>query len=82
VVLGNYQHLGLFDGHDLAILSPRQHMRRHDDALGASQEYRVDSHDPLLLRDIAYYQAASHGFQKGLLAWKGARPTELQVGQQ
>jgi len=42
----------------------------------------VDSHDPLLLRDIAYYQAASHGFQKGLLAWKGARPTELQVGQQ
>ena len=37
---------------------------------------------PLLMRDIAYYQAASHGFQKGLLAWKGARPTELQVGQQ
>ena len=42
----------------------------------------MDSHDPLLQRDIAYYQAASHDFQHGLLAWKGARPTELQVSQQ
>lgn len=30
VVVGNYQHLGLFDGKDLAILSPRQGLRRHD----------------------------------------------------
>ncbi len=71
VLIGNYQHLGLFDGQNLAILSPRGHMRRHDDALGASHEYRVDNRDPLLQRDIAYYQAASHDFQKHLLAWKG-----------
>lgn len=70
VLLGNYQHLGLFDGHDLAILSPRQVMRRHDDALGASRERSVANDDPLLQRDIAYYQAASHGFRHQLLSWQ------------
>lgn len=81
VLLGNYQHLGLFDGHDLAILSPQKHLRRHDDALGQSRESNVDSSDPLLQRDIAYYQAASYGFQQHLLAWK-PQAAELQVGQQ
>lgn len=73
VPIGNYQHLGLFDGRDLAILSPRRHQRRHDDALGASHEYRVDERDPLLRRDIAYYQAASHAFRNRLLSWQGDR---------
>jgi len=74
-VVGNYQHLGLFDGNDLAILSPRRGMRRHDDALGESREKRVTEDDPLIRRDIAYYQGASHAFQNRLLAW---RPTEDQ----
>ena len=69
-LIGNYQHLGLFDGESLAILSPRRGMRRHDDALGLSHEMKADSSDPLLQRDIAYYQGASHAFQAGLLAWK------------
>ncbi len=69
-VIGNYQHLGLFDGTSLAILSPRRAMRRHDDALGSSHEVRSNSGDPLLQRDIAYYQGASHHFRKGLLAWR------------
>ncbi|VXC55157.1 LTA synthase family protein [Pseudomonas sp. 8O] len=68
-LLGNYQHLGLFDGQNLAILSPRRGMRRHDDALGLSHESRSDGSDPLLRRDIAYYQGASHAFSKGLMAW-------------
>ncbi len=68
-VIGNYQHLGLFDGKDLAILSPRRTMRRHDDALGESRESRVGADDPLIRRDIAYYQGASHAFRNGLLAW-------------
>ncbi|WP_296272308.1 LTA synthase family protein [Pseudomonas sp. UBA6323] len=68
-LLGNYQHLGLFDGKDLAILSPRRGMRRHDDALGLSHESRSDGDDPLLRRDIAYYQGASHAFGKHLMAW-------------
>ena len=77
-LLGNYQHLGLFDGQNLAILSPRQGMRRHDDALGLSHEWRVDDADPLLRRDIAYYQGASHAFGKRLIAWQ----PEIQPGQQ
>ncbi|GAB7530692.1 LTA synthase family protein [Pseudomonas sp. 3A(2025)] len=71
VVLGNYQHLGLFDGNNLAILSPRNGLRRHDDALGESREQLSSASDPLVARAIAYYQAASHGFKQGLLGWTG-----------
>ena len=41
VLIGNYQHLGLFDGSDLAILSPRGGMRVHADALGKSRKPRL-----------------------------------------
>lgn len=80
-LLGNYQHLGLFDGQNLAILSPRQGMRRHDDALGLSHESRVDGSDPLLRRDIAYYQGASHAFGKRLIAWQPENQSGQQLGQ-
>ncbi|MFQ6592063.1 LTA synthase family protein [Pseudomonas palleroniana] len=73
VVVGNYQHLGLFDGKDLAILSPRQGLRRHDQALGESQELRVGSDDPLIQRAITYYQAASYGYTQQLLGWKAPK---------
>lgn len=53
-------------------------MRRHDDALGLSHEWRVDDADPLLRRDIAYYQGASHAFGKRLIAWQ----PEIQQSQQ
>ncbi|MBL7229024.1 MAG: sulfatase-like hydrolase/transferase [Pseudomonas sp.] len=79
VVIGNYQHLGLFDGTNLAILSPRQGLRRHDQALGESQESRGDSNDPLIQRAITYYQAASHDFKQHLLAWKGAKDAAPQM---
>ena len=69
-LVGNYQHLGLFDGQSLAILSPRQGMRRHDDALGLSDESGDSVADPLMRRDIAYYQGASHAFKAGLLRWQ------------
>lgn len=75
VVIGNYQHLGLFDGTDLAILSPRQGMRRHNQALGESKEASATSDDPLVQRAISYYQSASFGFSHHLLDWK---PTEPQ----
>ena len=74
-LIGNYQHLGLFDGKDLAILSPRRGMRRHDDALGLSHETKVDGQDPLLSRDIAYYQGASHAFGDHLIAWQAPAAT-------
>lgn len=69
VLLGNYQHLGLFDGQDLAILSPRNGLRRHNQALGASQEVAASVEDPLIARAIAYYQSASHDFKQQLLDW-------------
>lgn len=70
VVVGNYQHLGLFDGKDLAILSPRQGLRRHDEALTTSIESKVQATDPLIERAITYYQAASYGYTQQLLGWR------------
>ncbi|PJI50088.1 MAG: sulfatase [Pseudomonas sp.] len=70
VVIGNYQHLGLFDGQDLAILSPRGELRRHNQALGASTEVPEKADDPLVDRAISYYQSASYGFTHHLLDWK------------
>lgn len=78
-LIGNYQHLGLFDGQNLAIVSPRRAMRRHDDALGLSHESAADAGDPLVQRDIAYYQGASHAFQEGLIAWKGDALPDAQL---
>ncbi|WP_339081650.1 sulfatase-like hydrolase/transferase [Pseudomonas sp. TMP9] len=78
-LLGNYQHLGLFDGSSLAILSPRKDMRRHDDALGLSHELAVDTRDGLLRRNIAYYQGASYAFQKQLIAWRPALVPDTQL---
>ena len=77
-LIGNYQHLGLFDGENLAILSPRGVMRRHNDALGLSDEAKANADDPLLRRDIAYYEAASHAFKFGLIAWKSDDATTSQ----
>ncbi len=68
-LIGNYQHLGLFDGQDLAILSPRGLIRRHDDATGLSVERTADANDPLVRRAIAYYQGASYDYGHQLLAW-------------
>ena len=71
-LIGNYQHLGFFDGESLALLSPRRQMRRHDDARSLSHERTASLDDPLLRQDIAFYQGASHAFQAGLLAWKNS----------
>jgi hypothetical protein len=57
-LIGNYQHLGLFDGRNLVILSPRRGVRRHEDALGAVREVVAEPNDLLLRRNIAYYHVA------------------------
>ena len=69
VLIGNYQHLGLFDGQDLAILSPRGMLRLHKQALGESREVPAELDDPLITRAIAYYESASYGFKQRLLEW-------------
>ncbi len=81
VLVGNYQHLGLFDGQDLAILSPRQGLRRHDQALGVSRESRVPDSDPLIQRGISYYQSASYGFKQQLLGWKAPKASAAELSQ-
>jgi phosphoglycerol transferase MdoB-like AlkP superfamily enzyme len=82
VVVGNYQHLGLFDGKDLAILSPRKGMRRHDQALQESRESSATATDPLILRGITYYQTASYGFKHQLLGWKPSQDPSAVSTQQ
>jgi phosphoglycerol transferase MdoB-like AlkP superfamily enzyme len=79
VLVGNYQNLGLFDGKDLAILSPRQGLRRHDDALTESRESKANASDPLITRAITYYQTASYGFKQQLLGWKAPKEGVRQV---
>ncbi|MFJ3368222.1 LTA synthase family protein [Pseudomonas sp. NPDC086251] len=81
VVVGNYQHLGLFDGLDLAILSPRRALRRHDDALTESRESPATASDPLIGRAITYYQIASYGFKQQLLGWRGSKAGVEQVSE-
>ena len=78
-LVGNYQHLGLFDGTDLAILSPRKAVRRHQDALGNSREVVADTSDALVRRNVAYYQGASHDFRKGLLAWQPENDAAMRL---
>lgn len=73
-LIGNYQHLGLYDGKDLSILSPRRGIRRHQDAAGFSRETIDDSRSALARRNIAYYQGASNLFRQGGLAWR--QPTD------
>ncbi|MBA1272494.1 LTA synthase family protein [Stutzerimonas azotifigens] len=82
-LIGTYQHLGFYDGKDLAILSPRQAIRLHDDALGHSQEHAADRSDPLVRRDIGLFQGASYAFGHGLLAWHAptAAEDDTAVGQ-
>lgn len=73
-LIGNYQHLGLFDGHDLAITSPGAAIRRLNNAAEFRDEQKVSRADPLVVRNIAYYQGASHALGSNLLAWQ--RPLE------
>ncbi len=80
-LIGNYQHLGLFDGKDLAILSPRRVVRRHDDALQMSRESQATPDDNLVARDIAYYQSASHAYGHALLSWLPKPPASTRLSQ-
>lgn len=66
-LLANYQHLGLFDGENLAITSPGNKIRLHLNARGSSDELRITTKNPLVARNIAYYQGASYSLINKLL---------------
>lgn len=78
VLIGNYQHLGLFDGKDLAILSPGKRIRKHLDALGDSTETEANREDVLVKRAMAYYQIASIDYKQHLLGWQPDTPEDGQ----
>ena len=65
-LIGNYQNLGLFDGEDLAILSPNHGVRRYN----GTTLLAVNGNAPLVARSIAYYQGASYALANNLLAWQ------------
>ena len=66
-LIGNYQHLGLYDGKQLAILSPRRLLRMVADEGDGRRERPGSLADLLVSRGVAYYQGASHAFHEGLL---------------
>lgn len=60
VFIANYQHLGLFDGEQMAILSPgnRARLRSYDQGMTLDE---IDSRDAPLVRDaISLYQGAAY----------------------
>ena len=60
---------------------PRRGIRRHDDALQASREASAGINDPLVMRDIAYYQGASYDYGHALLSWKRPSSSATQLSQ-
>ncbi|MCB1616883.1 MAG: sulfatase-like hydrolase/transferase [Pseudomonadales bacterium] len=66
VMLGNYQHLGLFSGDQMAILSPgnRARLRSYDDSLSVSEQETTQA--PLVLDAISLYQGAAYILDKKL----------------
>lgn len=61
-VIGNYQHLGLYDGEHLFILSPRQGVRDVTPEEGRTVRASLD--EPGIRRAVAYYQGASTLFRQ------------------
>jgi arylsulfatase A-like enzyme len=75
-LFGNYQHLALFDGKEIALLSPRKESAIRHDPFGRSPvEEFVTSDDRLVRRAIVYYEGAAAFYGKGLDAWPLPRST-------
>jgi len=77
-LIANYQHLGMYDGHSTAILSPVKHISRQDRPESKNPvTSEIDSSSPLSKRVISYYQGASKVYDEKLNAWeKHRRPQE------
>jgi len=69
-LIANYQYLGLFDGQRLAILEPQKKIRVQEGfADGKVRENTATDVDPLVLRDIGYYQGAAYVYGHHFNAW-------------
>lgn len=69
-LIANYQNLGLFDGTRMAILEPRKQISLQQgfdsDNVRSRQGMRQD---PLVQRDISYYQGAAYVYRNRINAW-------------
>ena len=68
-LIANYQNLGLFDGRDMAILEPRQEIVMQQGFEAEITERSSTSSDPLVQRNIGYYQGAAHVYRNRINAW-------------
>lgn len=71
-LIANYQDLGLFDGGRMAILEPRQEVllqKGFGDHMILQGPAQVD--DPLVRRDIGYYQGAAYVYRNRINSWAG-----------
>ncbi|PNU20512.1 sulfatase [Geothermobacter hydrogeniphilus] len=71
-LIANYQNLGLYDGKQMAILEPRRQIRLQSGLDGGKLQERAGSsdHDPLVRRDIGYYQGAAAVYRQHLNSWR------------
>jgi phosphoglycerol transferase MdoB-like AlkP superfamily enzyme len=69
-LIANYQNLGLYDSERMAILEPRKIIRLQE-GLGGDKvtEHLTDLQNPLVQRNISYYQGAAFIFEQRLDAW-------------
>lgn len=69
-LIANYQNLGLYNGQQLAILKPREQITLltgyEKDQLS---EQPAEINNPLVQRNISYYQAAASIYTNGINAW-------------
>lgn len=71
--IANYQNLGLFDGGQLAILEPQKIIRKQSGLRTYNiVENDTTLQDPLVKRDVSYYQGAANVFANRLNAWEGS----------
>jgi len=69
-LIGNYEYLGYYDGHDLTILQPRQRIERYRYDPERARAISVDPNDAGAEKVRAYYQVAAETFKNGLNDWQ------------
>ena len=73
-LIGNYQHLGLYYDEKLSILSPTKKMStQFYEETRATRKEPLEVPDEHMTLNIAYYQAASHIYQKKMNNWQNMR---------
>jgi phosphoglycerol transferase MdoB-like AlkP superfamily enzyme len=78
-LIGNYQNLGLFDGHAMAILGLQQKMQMQEGLNSELEtEHSAQKSEILIQKDISYYQGASFVYENRLNAWQ---PSDIDVAQ-